>query len=214
MLLSTQAPYSTDGLIILLGLFLFRWRSRFTPFVGALILTETFLRSVYDVAINYSLDAIFGGVGDFRFLLSGTRVWPSKFAPGSSCFWACPARCARSHSPSLTAGVSADHHRGEFASFRPRDDAIKFGRPGVRPAGPKSGFSTSSGTLARLISYCDKRTPWVEKNQCSAWNTRIYWQTSGSAIRAIDRWRRRCSISGRTISESVTETLSRTILAP
>ena len=69
--MSTQAPYSIDGLIILLGLFLFRWRSRFTPFVGALILTETFLRSVYDVAINYSFDTIFGGVGDFRFLLSG-----------------------------------------------------------------------------------------------------------------------------------------------
>jgi len=70
-LLSTQAPYSIDGLIILSGLFLFRGRSRFTPFVGALKLTETFLRSVYDVAINYSSDTIFGGVGDFRFLLRG-----------------------------------------------------------------------------------------------------------------------------------------------
>ncbi len=71
MLLSTQAPYSIDGLIILLGLFLFRWRPAFTPFVGALILTQTFARSVYDVAINYFFDTIFGGVGDFRFLLSG-----------------------------------------------------------------------------------------------------------------------------------------------
>ncbi len=71
MLLMSQAPYSIDGLIILLGLLLFRWRSRFTPFVGALILTETFLRSAYDVAINYFMDTIFGGMGDFRFLLSG-----------------------------------------------------------------------------------------------------------------------------------------------
>ena len=71
MLLMSQAPYSIDGLIILLGLFLFRWRSAFTPFVGALILTETFLRSVYDVANNYFLDTLFGGMGDFRFLLNG-----------------------------------------------------------------------------------------------------------------------------------------------
>jgi hypothetical protein len=71
MLLMSQAPYSMDGLIILIGLFLFRWRSAFTPFVGALILTQTFLRSVYDVAINYSMDTFFGGVGDFHFLLSG-----------------------------------------------------------------------------------------------------------------------------------------------
>jgi hypothetical protein len=39
--------------------------------VGALILTETFLRSVYDVANNYFLDTLFGGMGDFRFLLNG-----------------------------------------------------------------------------------------------------------------------------------------------
>ena len=71
VLLMSQAPYSIDGLIILLGLFLFRWRSAFTPFVGALILTETFLRSLYDVANNYFLDTLFGGTGDFRFLLSG-----------------------------------------------------------------------------------------------------------------------------------------------
>lgn len=71
LLFSTQAPYTIDALIILLGLFLFRWRHAFTPFVGALILTETILRSLYDVAINYSFDTIFGGVGDFRFLLSG-----------------------------------------------------------------------------------------------------------------------------------------------
>jgi hypothetical protein len=71
LLLSCQAPYSVDGLIILLGLFLFRWRTAFTPFVGALILTQTFLRSVYDVAVNYAADTILGGSGDFRFLFGG-----------------------------------------------------------------------------------------------------------------------------------------------
>jgi len=71
ILLSCQAPYAIDGLIILLGLFLFRWRTAFTPFLGALVLTLTFLRYVFDVAINYVADTILGGSGDFRFLLNG-----------------------------------------------------------------------------------------------------------------------------------------------
>jgi len=71
ILLSCQAPYAIDGLIILLGFFLFRWRTAFTPFLGALILTLTFLRSVFDVAVNYAADTILGGSGDFRFLLNG-----------------------------------------------------------------------------------------------------------------------------------------------
>jgi hypothetical protein len=71
LLLSCQAPYSIDGLIILLGLILFQWRTSLPPFVGALVLTQTFLRSVYDVAVNYAADTILGGSGDFRFLFSG-----------------------------------------------------------------------------------------------------------------------------------------------
>jgi hypothetical protein len=71
LLLSCQSPYAIDGLIILLGFFLFRWRTAFNPFVGTLILMLTFLRSVYDVAVNYAADTILGGSGDFRFLLDG-----------------------------------------------------------------------------------------------------------------------------------------------
>ena len=71
VLLSCQAPYALDGPIILLGFLLFRRRTTFSPFVGALILTMTFLRSVFDVAINYAADTILGGSGDFRFLLNG-----------------------------------------------------------------------------------------------------------------------------------------------
>ena len=71
VLLSCQGPYSIDGLIVLLGFMLFRWRSAFTPFAGAFLLSMTFLRSLYDVAINYAADTVLGGFGDFRFLLSG-----------------------------------------------------------------------------------------------------------------------------------------------
>ena len=31
----------------------------------------TFLRSLYDVAINYAADTVLGGLGDFQFLFSG-----------------------------------------------------------------------------------------------------------------------------------------------
>jgi len=71
MLLMSQAPYAIDGLIVLLGFFLFRWRTAFTPFLGALILALTFLRTAYDVAVNYVADTVLGGNGDFRFLLNG-----------------------------------------------------------------------------------------------------------------------------------------------
>jgi hypothetical protein len=70
-LLMSQAPYVIDGLIVLLGFFLFRWRTAFAPFLGALILAQTFLRTIYDVAINYVADTALGGNGDFRFLLNG-----------------------------------------------------------------------------------------------------------------------------------------------
>ena len=71
MLLMSQAPYAIDGLIVLLGFFLCRWGTAFTPFLGALILALTFLRTVYDVAVNYLADTVLGGNGDFRFLLNG-----------------------------------------------------------------------------------------------------------------------------------------------
>jgi hypothetical protein len=71
MLLSCQAPYAIDGFIVVLGFLLFRRRTPFAPFVGALIVAQTFLRSVFDVAVNYFGDTILGGSGDFRFLLAG-----------------------------------------------------------------------------------------------------------------------------------------------
>lgn len=71
ILVSTQAPYVIDGLVILLGFFLIRRRTAFIPFVGALILTLTFLRPVFDVGTNYVADTVFGGIGDFGFLFSG-----------------------------------------------------------------------------------------------------------------------------------------------
>ena len=70
ILLSCQAPYLIDGVIILLGFLLLRWRNTVSLSVGTLVLVVTFLRSVFDVAINYSADAVFGGSGDFRYLCS------------------------------------------------------------------------------------------------------------------------------------------------
>ncbi len=71
MLLSCQAAYLIDGVLVLLGIFFFRWRTTFTPFVGALVLALTFLRSVFDVAVNYAGATLFGGFGDLGFLFSG-----------------------------------------------------------------------------------------------------------------------------------------------
>ena len=70
MLLSCQAPYAIDGLIVLLGYFLLRKRNDYGPFLGALILTQIFLRSMFDVAVNYSAGTL-GGTGDFHYLLGG-----------------------------------------------------------------------------------------------------------------------------------------------
>ena len=70
MLLSCQAPYAIDGVIVLLGYFLLRRRSAYGPFLGALVLTQMFLRSVFDVAVNYSAGTL-GGAGDFHYLLRG-----------------------------------------------------------------------------------------------------------------------------------------------
>ncbi|MDT8070034.1 MAG: hypothetical protein ROO76_17860 [Terriglobia bacterium] len=70
LLVSCISAYVADFLIVLLAFLLFRlWR--FSPFSGALILAVTFLRSTFDLAVNYTGDTVFGGNGDFRFLLSG-----------------------------------------------------------------------------------------------------------------------------------------------
>lgn len=70
MLLSCQAPYAIDGLIVVLGYVLLRKRNSIGPFLGALILTLIFLRSVFDVAVNYSAGTL-AGAGDFHYLLGG-----------------------------------------------------------------------------------------------------------------------------------------------
>ncbi|MGP8173778.1 MAG: hypothetical protein ACLP7O_04425 [Terracidiphilus sp.] len=71
LLVMSQAPYVIDGVFILVGLFLFWRRIALTSVLGALILTLTLLRPVYDIATNYTADTILGGSGDFRFLFSG-----------------------------------------------------------------------------------------------------------------------------------------------
>lgn len=70
ILLSCQAPYLLDGLSVLLGYCLFRRKRNYGPFVGALILTETYLRAVFDVAVNYSAGTL-AASGDFHYLLGG-----------------------------------------------------------------------------------------------------------------------------------------------
>lgn len=65
---STAGPYIADCLIVLLAVWLFP-RRRATPFFASLILSLTYLRSIYDVAVNYTADTVFGGKGDFDFLL-------------------------------------------------------------------------------------------------------------------------------------------------
>jgi hypothetical protein len=67
---SCQAPYVIDGLIVLIGFLLFRKQNHFGPLLGALILTEVFLRSVFDVAVNYSAGTL-ARSGDFYYLLGG-----------------------------------------------------------------------------------------------------------------------------------------------
>ena len=70
ILLSCQAPYAIDGLIVVLGLVLFRKRNELGPFLSALILTMIFLRSVFDVAVNYAAGTL-ARAGDFQYLLGG-----------------------------------------------------------------------------------------------------------------------------------------------
>ncbi len=70
ILLSSQAPYTIDGLVVVLGCLLLRKRNDFGPFLSALILTEVFLRSVFDVAVNYFAGTL-ARTGDFHYMLGG-----------------------------------------------------------------------------------------------------------------------------------------------
>lgn len=69
-LFSTTGPYVADGLIALLAFFWFPRKSS-GAFLGSLLLSLTYLRSAFDVMINYAADTLFGGKGDFDFLLRG-----------------------------------------------------------------------------------------------------------------------------------------------
>jgi hypothetical protein len=69
-LFSTSGPYLADFLITLFAFFFFP-RRHCPPFVGALLLSVTYLRSLFDVVVNYTADTLFGGKGDFDFLLAG-----------------------------------------------------------------------------------------------------------------------------------------------
>ena len=98
---STLAPYVADCLIIPIAVLLFR-RRRFGPFFGALFLAVTFLRSAFDVAVNYTADTMFGGRGDFSFLLSAcprTAVhigaWASMLLGAAGATW----ELLRAHHP-------------------------------------------------------------------------------------------------------------------
>jgi hypothetical protein len=69
-LFSTVGPYWVDMAIMLIAFVWFPRRRR-TPFTGAVLLSVTYLRSIFDVTVNYTADTLFGGKGDFSFLLSG-----------------------------------------------------------------------------------------------------------------------------------------------
>jgi hypothetical protein len=69
-LIQLAAPFLIDGLLMLLGSWLFHWRHQFPPFVGGLILMLTYLRSLCDLVINY-MAGVLSNSGDFQQLLSG-----------------------------------------------------------------------------------------------------------------------------------------------
>lgn len=70
LLVSTSPAYIADGVLMLGGFLLFR-KWKFGPFVRGLILAVTYLRSVFDVSVNYLADTLFGGKGDFDSLFRG-----------------------------------------------------------------------------------------------------------------------------------------------
>ncbi|MGD0579564.1 MAG: hypothetical protein ABSC08_11620 [Bryobacteraceae bacterium] len=69
-LIQLAAPFLVDGLLMLLGSWVFQWRHDFPPLVGGLILTLTYLRSVFDLVNNY-MAGVLAGTGDYQQLLSG-----------------------------------------------------------------------------------------------------------------------------------------------
>lgn len=69
-LIRLAAPFLIDGVLILLGSWVFHWRHTFPPFVGGLILMLTYLRPVFDLVNNY-MAGVLANSGDFQQLLSG-----------------------------------------------------------------------------------------------------------------------------------------------
>ena len=70
-LFSTSGPYLADALISLVAFFWIPANTGGRPFLGALLMSLTYLRSAFDVMMNYAADTLFGGKGDFDFLLQG-----------------------------------------------------------------------------------------------------------------------------------------------
>jgi hypothetical protein len=64
------APFLVDGLLILIGNWMFHWRHSFPPFVGGVVLMFTYLRSVFDLVNNYAA-GVLANSGDYQELLSG-----------------------------------------------------------------------------------------------------------------------------------------------
>jgi hypothetical protein len=69
-LIGLAAPFLMDGLLMLLGSWLFHWRHKFPPSVGGLILMLTYLRAVFDLVNNY-MAGVLSNSGDYQQLLSG-----------------------------------------------------------------------------------------------------------------------------------------------
>lgn len=91
MLVSTVSPYLFDGLLLGVWAFAMRWADR-GPLIGALILSLTALRCVYDVGNNYFADTVFGGRGDVEFLL--LKVPPPAVHAGAWALMLGGAACA------------------------------------------------------------------------------------------------------------------------
>ena len=69
-LIQLAAPFLIDGILIILGGWLFQWRHQFPAFAGGLIMTLTYLHALYDLVNNY-IAGVFENSGDYQQLLSG-----------------------------------------------------------------------------------------------------------------------------------------------
>jgi len=74
-LIQIAAPFLVDGLLILVGSWVFRWRHTFPPLVGGLVLMLTYLRAVFDLVNNY-MAGVLANSGDFQQLLSSYPPLP------------------------------------------------------------------------------------------------------------------------------------------